>query len=300
MSTVRIGGTVRLHDLIARPELNGRTGTVVLFDEAKKRYAIRLTDANPEDGQLLLKPANLEAVVDAAFDVTGAADLAAREGVSGRRERLAALIDHSASQHSLKEEAATHMPVVAAAKSRADLPDDVWDRVVDIQRLVQAACNACNAGFPALQFEAIQADDAATWSRASVEYAHYLLGQPEEEEGSSTTAATPIAKLPPVGEAQRLAKRVLAIHACEGRCRDAVLATAVLAAEGPFSRADAEALLGFPALDECPLIDGAAWTRTRERDAMQRELQAHWDKDTHERLAKKGAEMAAEASSAAD
>ena len=62
---------------------------------------------------------------------------------------------------------------------------------------------------------------------------------------------------------------------------------------------DAEALLST-APDECPLIDGAAWARTRERDKMERDLQAHWDRDTHERLQKKGAKLAAEAGKAAD
>lgn len=284
MPHYRPGDRVRLHGLLAAPALNGRLGTVQLFDNAKGRYGVRLSDAATGSAPLLVRPSNMEAVFDAAYNAAAAVELAAKGGEAGRKERLSELVRQSATQHALKEEGSSHAAAVAAASSRAELDEDVWDRVVEIQRLVQSTCNACDAGFPALQLESIEADDALTWSRASVEYAHYLLGQAPKDEGTSG-----------VDEAKRVAKRVLQIHACTGRaaCRDAMLATAVCRSEGPFARADAELLLAT-APNICPLIDGEAWATTRERDAMQRTLQAAWDVDTHERLRAKAAKIVAE------
>ena len=270
------GSTVRLHGLNARPELNGLVGQLGDFHEAKGRYAVRLLERNEA---ILLRPVNLEAIVDGAYDAAAAASLAEEQGAAGRSARLAALMQKSATQHELKEEAATYAAAISAASSRADIAEDTWDRVVELQRLVQVTCNACGVGFPALQRECVEADDALTWSRASVAYAHYLLGQP-----SSTSAETTEERAcTPMDEARRLAQRVLRVHACSAQpCRDAMLANAVLAAEGPFSLTAAEALLSH-APDTCPLVDGRAWADARARDAMTRELQLSWDEETHMR-----------------
>ena len=138
-------------------------------------------------------------------------------------------------------------------------------------------CNACAIGFPALQRECVEADDALTWSHASVAYAHYLLGQPPRSDADAASCT-------PVDEARRLAQRVLRVHACSEHqaCRDCLLASAVLSAEGPFSLAAAEPLLSH-APATCPLIDGRAWADARARDSMTRELQASWDEETHRR-----------------
>ena len=101
----------------------------------------------------------------------------------------------------------------------------------------------------------------------------------------------------PIDEAKRLVQRVLKVHACGGKCRDAMLATAVLAANGPFSLADAEPLLST-APEDCPILDGAAWAAARERDVMHRELTAHWDAEKHQQLDARGAKLAAAAAGA--
>ena len=266
------GATVRLHGLQARSELNDRVGTIVLYDESKKRYAVKLDDVQ---APILLKPANLQPV--------GIDD----GGSSARRVRLQALTADAADQHALKVEAAAYTETIHAAKSRAEVDDDTWDRVVEIQALVQRACNSCNVDFPALQLECLQVDDRACWSRTSVEYAHFLLGQADSSGA------------PRLSEAKRLAKRVLKLHACGGansdQCRDALLATAVLAAEGPFSQADADALLRV-APDSCPALNsGTVWADIKARDKMHRELEESWDTETHARLDAKGAAMAAAA-----
>ena len=266
------GSTVRLQDLTARPELNGLTGVLGGFDESKGRYAVRLLQRNNES--ILLKPANLEAVMDGAYDSAAAESLADEKGAAGRSARLQALVQKAAEQHALKEEAASYSAAISAASSRADIPEDTWDRVVELQRLVQVTCNACGIGYPALIKECVEADDALTWSRASVMHAHYLLGQPPSAEADEAAST-------PIDEAHRLAQRVLRVIG-EASCRDAILASAVLAAEGPFSLAAAEPLLS-PAPDTCPLVDGGAWADARARDSMTRELQASWDEETHSR-----------------
>lgn len=284
-SSLQPGTRVRISGLVSKPELNGKTGTVTNFDENTSRFAVRMLvvgeDGSDQYASVLIKPERLERIIDAAYDIKGAAELDSASG----REKLEVFMRHSSELHALKTEAASHSAKVAAARSRDDLEDDVWDRVCDIQRLVQASTNACSRGFPALQQEAIALDDAALWSRTSVMFAHYLLGQPSSAiDGGSDAAQDP----------KRLCKQVLKIHACNGRCRDAMLASAVLQAEGPFALADAEPLL-CNAVDDCPLIDGAQWTAARERDAMRRELQKHWDEGKHERNWQRGAERAAEA-----
>lgn len=289
-ASLKTGVSVRVSGLSAKPELNGKTGVITEFDEKTGRFAVRMLitsdDGKSQVASVLIKPERLEPIIDAAFDVKGAVAL---ESASGR-SKLEVLMRQSSELHALKTEAASHSATVAAAKSRSDLPDDVWDRVCDIQRCVQAATNACSHGFPALQLEAITADDAALWSRTSIMYAHYLLGQPvAADAGSGSAHEAPAAQDP-----KRICKQVLKIHACEGRCRDSMLATAVLQADGPFALADAEPLL-CSAIEDCPLIDGAQWTSARERDAMRRDLQKHWDDGKHEQNSRLGAQRAAEA-----
>lgn len=260
---------VKISGLVGRLELNGVCGTVVHFDEAKGRYAIRLDE---QSESVLIKRENL---------------LLEQNASGSRAERRATLTAHVARQHELKVEGATHMAAVMAASSRSELSDDVWDRVVEIQRETQVACNACNSEYPALQLEAIEADAAVCWSHTAVDHAYYLLGQVSAPEVASSAA------IEPAVEAKRLANRVLKLHRCAGRCRDAMLANAVLAAEGPFSMADAGALLAT-APETCPALDRGEWLLLKERDKMHRELQEHWDRDTEELLAKRSAAKAGE------
>ena len=50
------GTTVTINGLKARPELNGLTGSIVSYDAAKGRYAVK----TPDGEQVLLKQLNLE------------------------------------------------------------------------------------------------------------------------------------------------------------------------------------------------------------------------------------------------
>ena len=256
---------VRLSGLVSRPELNGVCGSVLRHDQAKGRYAIKLDNGSES---ILAKRENLILELDAG----------------SRAARRATLSAHVARQHTLQIEGSTHVSAVAAAKSRSELSDEVWDRVVEIQREVQVCCNACESEFPALMLEAIQADDAACWSRTSVIYAHYLLGQVRGAGVASSSS-----KMEPSMEGKRLATRVLQIHGCQGRCRDAMLAAALLTAGGPLSPQDAESLL-CTATEACSVLHRDEWERVKERDAMQRELQEHWDRDTATRIRKESAE----------
>jgi len=258
---------VRLSGLIGRPELNGLCGSILLFDEAKGRYAVKLDKGETEP--ILIRRDCLLLEMDSN---------------ETRAARRATLVAHAARQHALKIEATTYASQIGMAQSRAEVPDDIWDKVVEVQREVQVACNACDAEFPTLLLEAIQADDASCWSHSAVEYSFYLLGQVRRSSDTSSPE--------PPTEGKRLATRVLRIHGCGGRCRDAMLASAVQAAEGPFSRDDAQQLLAA-APEVCPTLKGEEWIRLKERDAMQRELQDSWDRDTEERLAKKSAEACA-------
>ena len=288
-SRFSVDATVRLHGLQARPSLNGQTGRIISFDAAAGRYAVRLLD-DADHKPILDKPANLESVIDGAYDVRGAAALAEQKDSAGRQARLDALVELVKQQHTLKEEASEHTAVVAAAGSRNDLPDGVWDRVVEIMRIVQSTCNSCNAGFPTLLKEAIENNDALLWSRASVEYAYYLLGQ------------SPTASLEsPIEEAKRVARRVLRVHA-NHRCSDAMLAAAVMEADGPFARwsGEFEAAMSQASANERPEIDEDEWHAAKERIAMHESLEAAWDEDTHKRLAEKGASMAEEAERAVE
>ena len=71
------GSSVRLHDLKARPELNGEKGTIDSFDSSKGRYLVFHLD----HGMLLLKRANLDVINDDATAAAAAkvAELAAQE-----------------------------------------------------------------------------------------------------------------------------------------------------------------------------------------------------------------------------
>ena len=56
------GGRVQIKGLVARPELNGQSGSVQSFDTEKNRFGVRL-DGRPESDQLLaIKMANLDFV----------------------------------------------------------------------------------------------------------------------------------------------------------------------------------------------------------------------------------------------
>ncbi len=43
-----------INGLVAKPELNGRTGTAVTFDDDKGRYSVKLDEAS-----FMIKPCNL-------------------------------------------------------------------------------------------------------------------------------------------------------------------------------------------------------------------------------------------------
>jgi hypothetical protein len=46
---------VFINELVAKPELNGRTGMAVRFDDDKRRYSVELEDAS----SFMIKPCNL-------------------------------------------------------------------------------------------------------------------------------------------------------------------------------------------------------------------------------------------------
>ena len=50
------GRRVVINGLVAKPELNGRTGTAVSFDEDKGRYSVELDGTS---SSLMIKPCNL-------------------------------------------------------------------------------------------------------------------------------------------------------------------------------------------------------------------------------------------------
>jgi hypothetical protein len=52
----QVGRRVVIHGLVAKPELNGRTGTALSFDDDKGRYSVALDDAS---SSLMIKPCNL-------------------------------------------------------------------------------------------------------------------------------------------------------------------------------------------------------------------------------------------------
>jgi hypothetical protein len=54
--TPLLGRRVVINGLVAKPELNGRTGTAVRFDDDKGRYSVELDDTS---SSLLIKPCNL-------------------------------------------------------------------------------------------------------------------------------------------------------------------------------------------------------------------------------------------------
>jgi hypothetical protein len=283
------GASIRLRGLNNRATLNGATGTVEAYVEEKGRYAVLV------DGiRFLVQPKNIVYLGHEAATSAVAAEHVV-PGHPGLRARLDVLVTQAINQAALKEEAAGHSATVAAATSREDLPPHVWERVVEIMRLVDASTKWCDVGFPALQADALEAGDAATWSRATAEYAFYLLGQHDEEDWAARRGTE---RASPLDEARRQAQAVLRIRACGGRCRASMLASAVCAADGPFGRSAAEELLQH-GLDECPAIDGAAWTVMRERAAMRKSLQDAWDADKHARLDERGAAMAAEVEAAA-
>jgi hypothetical protein len=68
-----------------------------------------------------------------------------------------------------------------------------------------------------------------------------------------------------------------------------MLAAALLTAGGPLSPEDAASLL-CAASETCSVLHRDEWERVKERDAMQRELQEHWDRDTATRIKKESAE----------
>jgi hypothetical protein len=51
-----LGRRVVINGLVAKPELNGRTGTAVSFDDAKGRYSVELDGAS---SSFMIKPCNL-------------------------------------------------------------------------------------------------------------------------------------------------------------------------------------------------------------------------------------------------
>jgi hypothetical protein len=55
-----LGRRVVISGLVAKPELNGRTGMAVSFDDDKGRYAVELDDTS---SSLLIKPCNLQPTV---------------------------------------------------------------------------------------------------------------------------------------------------------------------------------------------------------------------------------------------
>ena len=148
---------VKLKNLVSAAHLNGKIGTICEFDWVKQRYAVALEGAAPSAKPLLVKPENLEC----------------DNGPETRFARRAALAEKVARQHDLKVMSGEHMPAVMAAKSRAEIPDAVWDIVVEAQRECEVACRECDAGYPELMQQAMEANDAPCWSHSAVAFAFY-------------------------------------------------------------------------------------------------------------------------------
>jgi hypothetical protein len=55
LETALLGRRVVINGLVAKPELNGRTGTAVSFDDDKGRYSVELDDTS----SFMIKPCNL-------------------------------------------------------------------------------------------------------------------------------------------------------------------------------------------------------------------------------------------------
>jgi len=62
--TALLGRRVVINGLVAKPELNGRTGTAVSFDDDKGRYSVELDDTS---SSLMIKPCNLLPVCSVAM-----------------------------------------------------------------------------------------------------------------------------------------------------------------------------------------------------------------------------------------
>jgi hypothetical protein len=62
--TPLLGRRVVINGLVAKPELNGRTGTAVSFDDAKGRYSVELDNTS---SSLMIKPCNLLPVCSVAL-----------------------------------------------------------------------------------------------------------------------------------------------------------------------------------------------------------------------------------------
>ena len=152
------GASIRLRGLNNRATLNGATGTVEAYVEEKGRYAVLV------DGiRFLVQPKNIVYLGHEAATSAVAAEHVV-PGHPGLRARLDVLVTQAINQAALKEEAAGHSATVAAATSREDLPPHVWERVVEIMRLVDASTKWCDVGFPALQADALEAGDGAVMS----------------------------------------------------------------------------------------------------------------------------------------
>eukprot|EP00962_Isochrysis_galbana_P019127 scaffold5569_cov116-Isochrysis_galbana.AAC.7 len=104
------------------------------------------------------------------------------------------------------------------------------------------------------------------WSRTAALLCKYAVGQA----GRSA-------------EARALASKLERLHACGGRCHDALMAQAVGGAEGPVGM---EARVDAP---DCSLLDAHTWARMRDAEPLRRELQSSWrDEDLAKRAQGKG------------
>lgn len=275
---------VEVRGLTGRPELNGRHGGVLRHDTASQRFAVLLDDGPSEP--VLVKRANLEPRDNGAASMPAAERLCERAvalaetPAEARRARRELATQCAARLHAWRLEAAAHGAAVERARSRSEVADDVWDRVVELQQSCQRARNRCQAIWPEILAEAVEADDAGCWSRSACRYARFLSA-----EGSAECAR----------EGKRLAGRVLDVHACGRRCADACLAFAIASSEtgGPVAADFADGATPSAAAEaECTQLAAEGWRATRERERMQRELQASWDEDTRARIQRREEEEA--------
>jgi len=72
------GRRVTVHGLLRRPELNGKVGTLGLYDYREGRYQVRVEEGSSVL-QVAIKPANLKLVVDRAEGADGAVGSGATE-----------------------------------------------------------------------------------------------------------------------------------------------------------------------------------------------------------------------------
>jgi len=272
-----VGQRVELQGLTARADLNGQVGVAKSYDSARGRLAVALDSgegAAMSDGfwgsgpPLLVRPAHLRlveletgAVTAAASDemlrakryVEAAIERAGGGGREARRLRrlLASLFQRQL--HCVRMAAAEHASVLSECASRAEVPPALWDALSERQQQARAASAHCDASYRALLSDAIEARDAACWSRSAALGCAFLAAEPDR-----------------AAEARQLAGKLVRLHGCPGSrpCHDARVALAVAAAGGAGPVAEQPEVCA----PVCAALRAEVWERMVAAEPLRREL----------------------------